>query len=243
MSVRIAAVGDVHFAPDARGTLRPHWERLPECADALLLAGDLTRHGDPEEARALADEVAGLEVPMVAVLGNHDYHCDRQDEVTRIMRGVGVTVLEGDSCVLENGGSSIGIVGAKGFGGGFAGAAWGDFGEPETKAFIRLGERLASALAGELKRAQGDHRIALLHYSPVRDTLQGEVAELYPFLGSYRLAEAIDEVGVQLTIHGHAHYGTEKGTTPGGVPVRNVAQPVIKKAFSLFDLDSDASPR
>ncbi|MFC7846287.1 metallophosphoesterase [Streptomyces sp. NPDC057382] len=237
--IRVAAVGDIHMGPDSQGVLRPAFETLPECADVLLLAGDLTRHGTPEEMRVVAREIHGLGVPVVAVLGNHDHHDDRPEEVSQILRDAGAHVLEGQGTVVESGGARIGVAGTKGFGGGFVGRCAGEFGEPEMKEFVRYSRRSADGLRTALEHLgeQGcDARIALTHYSPVADTLAGEPLEIYPFLGSYLLAEAIDTAGADLAVHGHAHAGTEHGMTTGGVRVRNVAQPVIGRAFHVYHL-------
>ncbi|MFJ9078713.1 metallophosphoesterase [Streptomyces sp. NPDC102278] len=236
---RIAAVGDIHLGPDSAGALRPAFETLGDYADLLLLAGDLTRHGTPEEARVVAGEVAGLPVPVVAVLGNHDYQSDRQDEVARELAAQGVHVLEGTSVVLDVRGTRVGVAGVKGFCGGFAGRSGSEFGEPEMKDFIRYTRRCAQGLGRALREVadQGcDLRIALTHYAPVPDTLAGEPPEIFPFLGSYLLAEAMDEEGADLAVHGHAHLGTEHGVTAGGVRVRNVAMPVIDSAFAVYHL-------
>ena len=235
---RIAAVGDVHLGADACGHLRPALAELPAVADVLLLAGDLTRHGTVEEAECVAAEFRDLGVPVVAVLGNHDYHSDQQEQIAEVLVAAGLTVLEGDSTVLTAGGQRLGVAGVKGFGLGFAGRSCSNFGEPECKAFARHGKavaaRLGAALDGLADRS--DRVVALTHYSPVPDTLVGEPPELYPFLGNYLLAEAIDGGRVDLAIHGHAHAGTEKGLTAGGTRVRNVAQPVLRRAFAVFDL-------
>ncbi|MFJ2820990.1 metallophosphoesterase [Streptomyces toxytricini] len=237
---RIAAVGDIHLAPGSEGLLRPAFDTLGERADLLLLAGDLTRHGTPEEAAVVAGEVKGLPVPVVAVLGNHDYQSDRQDDVADVLREVGVTVLEGDSVRIDAGGTQVGVAGVKGFCGGFAGRCAGEFGEPEMKAFVRTAHQAADALHGALTELAADGcdvRVALTHFAPVPETLAGEPLEIYPFLGSHLLAEAIDEVGANLAVHGHAHHGTEHGMTEGGVRVRNVAMPVIGRAFAVYRLD------
>ncbi|MFV2119455.1 metallophosphoesterase family protein [Streptomyces sp. Act-28] len=243
--IRVAAVGDIHLSPESAGALRPAFDTLGGCADLLLLAGDLTRHGTVEEARVVAREVAGLPVPVVAVLGNHDYQSDRQDEVTAVLEEVGVTVLEGRGTVLRIGGTRVGVAGTKGFGGGFAGRSGGEFGEPEMKAFVRYTRRCAEELAAALRTLREEDcavRIALMHYSPVPDTLAGEPLEIYPFLGSYLLAEAVDEEGADLVVHGHAHMGTEHGMTGGGVRVRNVAQPVLGQAFAVYHLPVHVRP-
>ena len=238
--IRIAAVADVHFAPECRGTLRPYLDRLPGWADAFLLAGDLTRHGHAAEAEVLAEEVDGLDVPIVIVLGNHDYHSGEEKEIADVMEQVGAEVLDGASTTLTTSGGTLGIAGTKGFGGGFAGACGTEFGEPEMKMFIRHTRLIADQLEERLEALEADHRIALLHYSPVDQTLQGERLEIYPFLGSYLLAQAVDAAGADLVVHGHAHAGREKGVTPGGVPVRNVAQALIQRPYAVFCLGEGA---
>ncbi|MGJ7420200.1 metallophosphoesterase [Streptomyces cinereoruber] len=241
--VRVAAVGDIHLSPDCRGLLRPSFETLPLCADVLLLAGDLTRHGTVSEAEVVADEVRDLGVPVVAVLGNHDYHSDREADIARVLTDAGVAVLEGDRTVLPVDGGRLGIAGTKGFCGGFAGRSAGEFGEREMKDFVRTTRRAAEGLHEALSDLSDcEARIALTHFSPVPDTLAGEPVEIYPFLGSYLLAEAIDGAGADLAVHGHAHLGTEHGMTAGGVRVRNVAQPVIGKAFALYHLPLTRTP-
>ena len=232
--IRLAAVGDLHVGEDSRGLWAPHLRNLAREADVLLLAGDLTRAGGVEEAAVLAEELRAATVPTVAVLGNHDYHSHADAGVTERLRRIGVRVLEGTGTVIEAGGVRIGIAGTKGFGGGFAGACGSDFGEPEMKAFIRHTQKLSDQLARTLEELDADIRVALLHYSPIPATLQGERLEIYPFLGSYLLAEAIDRSGADLVLHGHAHGGTERGVTPAGIRVRNVAQPVIRSAYRVY---------
>ncbi|MEV6294525.1 metallophosphoesterase [Streptomyces sp. NPDC051896] len=237
--IRVAAVGDIHMSPESQGTLRSSFETLRECADVLLLAGDLTRHGTTEEAAVVAREIKDLGVPVVAVLGNHDHHDERPEEVTAILRDAGAHVLEGEAAVVGTGETRIGVAGTKGFGGGFVGRCAGEFGEPLMKEFVRYSRRCADGLHAALKDLADrncDVRIALTHFSPVPDTLAGEPQEIYPFLGSYLLAEAIDTAGADLAVHGHAHAGTEHGMTSGGVRVRNVAQPVIGQAFHVYNL-------
>lgn len=245
--IRVAAVGDVHIDADVQGRYRPALEQLPDRADLLLLAGDLTRHGTVEEARCVAREFADLAVPVIAVLGNHDYHSDQVPQVTGVLEDAGITVLECSGTTVSCGGSTVGIAGTKGFGGGFAGRCASEFGEPEMKAFIRTTCHLADRLGEELcALKECDVLIALTHYSPVADTLAGEPLEIYPFLGSYLLAQAIDSAPTHLAVHGHAHAGSERGTTSGGVRVRNVAHPVIKQAYSVFHLggaEPDANAR
>ena len=240
--MRIAACADVHFGLDSAGTLLPHLQHLPERADVLLIGGDLTRHGDPAEAAVLGEELRSAGVPVVVVLGNHDYHSDCEDEITKVLTDAGVVVLEGTSTVLQVGDQRLGIAGTKGFGGGFVGACGSDFGEPEQKAFIRHTKKLADRLERALTDLDADRKVALLHFSPVEETLRGERLEIYPWLGSYLLAEAVDRGGADLAIHGHAHAGSERGLTAGGVPVRNVAQHVIRSAYRLFCFGESADP-
>jgi Icc-related predicted phosphoesterase len=237
VSIRVAAVGDVHMDADVLGRYRPALDELGGNADVLLLAGDLTRHGTVPEAECVAQEFGGLDVPVIAVLGNHDYHSDEEGAVTATLERAGITVLEGQGTVVRTENGSLGVAGAKGFGGGFAGRCATAFGEPEMKAFVEHTEASAAKLAKALAELDCDVRIALTHYAPVPDTLVGEPLEIYPFLGSYLLGEAIDAVRTQLAVHGHAHAGTERGMTPGGVRVRNVAHPVIRQAYSVFHLD------
>jgi Icc-related predicted phosphoesterase len=241
--IRIAAAGDLHFGTDAAGTLRPRLAHLHERADVFLLAGDLTRLGAPDEARALAEELHGLPVPTVAVLGNHDHHSDREAEVRAVVEEAGVVVVEGDASTVDVDGTRVGIAGTKGFGGGFAGASGSDFGEREMKAFIRHTMDLCSRLEGALRDLDADVRIALLHYAPVQETLEGEPPAIFPFLGSYLLAEAVDRAGADLIVHGHAHRGRERGATPGGIPVRNVAWPVIGRSYALYELEAELNRR
>jgi Icc-related predicted phosphoesterase len=240
--IRVAAVGDIHFGHDSAGTLRPHLADIDDHADIFLLAGDLTRLGDPDEAAVLAAELADVAVPVVAVLGNHDYHSDQEKAVTDVLGDAGVCVLEGTSTVVEVAGTPVGIAGVKGFGSGFAGACGSDFGEPMMKAFVRHTHETADRLRESLEDLAGagvQHRVALMHYSPTESTLLGERLEIYPFLGSYLLGEAVDRAGADVAIHGHAHGGSEKGFTPGGIPVRNVAQPVINRAYNVYCLDCE----
>lgn len=235
--IRIAAVADVHFGEDSAGSLRPLLEDVADHADIFMLAGDLTRHGTADEAAALAKEIGGLPIPAVGILGNHDHHCDEAKAVKDVMEQAGhMRILDGESLVLDIDGESLGIAGTKGFGGGFVGACASDFGEPEMKAFVRHTASLADRLEDLLRSLRADHKVALIHYAPCEATLEGERREIYPFLGSYLLAEAVDHGGADLVLHGHAHAGSEKGATPGGVPVRNVAQTLIRRAYNVYSL-------
>jgi Icc-related predicted phosphoesterase len=234
--IRVAAVGDVHLAPDIRGRIRPHLADISEQADVLLLAGDLTQHGTVPEAEVVVEEFADLGIPVAAVLGNHDYQCDSEDEIIALLREGGMIVLNGSGVELDLPSGRLGVAGGKGFGGGFPHRCASEFGEPEMKAFVRHSRLLAEAIGKALRDLSADYRVALTHYSPVAETLEGEPPEIYPFLGSYFLAEAADSANVDLCVHGHAHAGSECGTTPGGAPVRNVALPVLKRAYAVYCL-------
>lgn len=232
--MRIGAVADIHFGPGSEGTIRPHLEDIARRADVLLLAGDLTRVGERSEARLVAAEFGGLPIPVVAVLGNHDFHVETPGAVVEELEHAGIRVLEGDSFTTTVGDSRLAVAGIKGFGGGFLGACGSEFGEPEMKAFVRHTRDRAERLAAELHGADADVRVALMHYAPVPETLKGERPEIFPFLGSYLLAEAADGAGADLIVHGHAHAGSERGVTPGGIPVRNVALPVIGRPYKVY---------
>ena len=235
--IRLAAAGDVHYDRKSANRLSDHFHGLVDKADIFLLAGDLTQTGHPEEMQVLADDLAKCPIPVIAVLGNHDYHAGQVEVVKDILRSANVTILEKSSLILEIKGQKVGIAGAKGFGGGFVGACGSDFGEPEMKAFVRHSKAIAHELEEVIRNMDSDYKIVLLHYSPTAQTLSGEKREIYPFLGSYFLAEAIDHNDVDIAFHGHAHSGVEKGETPGGTPVRNVAQPVIRHAFNVYTLE------
>lgn len=241
--IRVAAVGDLHVGADAVESWRRALEPVSASADVLLLAGDLTRAGTREDAEALAAVLEPITIPVLAVLGNHDFHDEQPERIVALLEAIGVVVLEGRAAVLSLNGVRLGVAGSKGFGGGFAGACGSDFGEPEMKAFIRCTQRLADGLERALAALDADLRIALLHYSPVAGTLDGERLEIHPFLGSYLLGEAIDRAGADLVLHGHAHAGSERATTPGGIRVRNVAQPVIKRAYNLYCFAAGADRR
>lgn len=236
--IRIAATGDLHCHEGQRGTIRGWFRNLDAEADLLLIAGDLTAVGERKQAAVLADELAVVQVPMVAVLGNHDYQSSQLKEVREELERRGLIVLVEESVTLEIKGERIGIAGTKGFGGGFLGACGTAFGEPEMKAFIRHTEELADRLAEDIEGLNAAYRIALTHYAPIEETLTGERLEIYPFLGSHLLGQAADSAGATLCLHGHAHLGREAGLTPRGVPVRNVAIPVLKKAYTVYQMEA-----
>jgi Icc-related predicted phosphoesterase len=235
--VRIAAAGDIHCRPEDRERVRSEFDDLRGETDLVLLAGDLTTHGEPEQAAVLAEACADLGAPVVAVLGNHDWHCDRAGEVAAVLRDAGITVLDRGHCVARVAEDvEVGVVGAKGFVGGFEGSHLPDFGEPLLRAVYRDTSADVEALREGLRAvALCPVRIVLLHYAPTEDTLAGEPPGIWPFLGTDRLAAPIAEHEPDLVLHGHAHAGTFEGSV-GGVPVRNVSVPVLQRPFWRFEL-------
>jgi Icc-related predicted phosphoesterase len=224
--VRFAAVADLHFGRHEPETLRPVFDDIAADADALVLCGDLTDHGQPEEARGLAREIRQrLRLPIVAVFGNHDHESHQAADVQAILTDAGVTVLDGDACDVLG----VGVAGAKGFCGGFGPRALGAWGEPMIKQFVQ--EAIAEALKLEtaLARVTSPHRLAVLHYSPVASTVEGEPLEIYPFLGSSRLEEPLNRYPVTAVFHGHAHHGRPEGRTTRDVPVFNVSLPLLRR--------------
>lgn len=241
--IRIAAVGDLHFDRHSRNRFAPYLPDLANKADLLLLAGDLTQVGHPDEMSALLHDLRSCPIPIISVLGNHDYHLDRVAEISDMLEEEGIIVLEQDAITLDIAGLRLGIAGAKGFGGGFIGACGSDFGEQSMKDFMRHSRQEARNLETALKGLEEvDYKIALMHYSPTAQTLSGEKKEIYPFLGCYYLAEAVDYGAADIVFHGHAHGGVEKGRTPGGTPVRNVAQPVIRHPYKIYELSPKDRP-
>lgn len=241
--IHVAAVGDIHYDRQSSGKLRSHLQKLKHTSDLFLIAGDLTQTGHVDEAKILASDLQDSPVPVIAVLGNHDYHQGQQEKISELLTFSGVHVLEKSFKTFSVRGFSVGIVGLKGFCGGFLGACAADFGEPEMKNFIQHTKQDSEALQKCLSMLNTDFKLVLLHYSPTSETLVGEKKEIYPFLGSYLFAEAIDAFDVDLVFHGHAHKGVEKGSTPGGIPVRNVALPVIRHAFNIYALHQKTLPK
>jgi Icc-related predicted phosphoesterase len=223
--VRVAAVGDLHFGKTSQGTFQQLFTQVSQAADLLVICGDFTDYGTPDEARALVRELSAfLRVPAIAVLGNHDFHGGHVDEIAAIVRGAGVTVLDGDSHEVLG----VGFAGVKGFGGGFGPRALGPWGEETFKRFVHEAVEEALKLEAALARLRTRSRVAVLHYAPVRDTVEGEPLEIFPFLGSSRLEEPINRYDVSAVVHGHAHRGQPEGRTATGVPVYNVSLPLMK---------------
>lgn len=224
--VRVAAVGDLHYGRYSPGHLQRTLAAIGEAADVLVICGDLTDYGLPDEARALARELSqGLSLPIVTVLGNHDFESGQAAEVRDILRDAGLIVLDGDSCEVHG----VGFAGVKGFGGGFGRRALGSWGEPVIKQFVQEALNEALKLETALARLRTTDRVAVLHYSPVVATVVGEPEEVYPFLGSSRLEDPLNRLPVSVVFHGHAHRGQPEGRTTSGAPVYNVSLPLLER--------------
>jgi Icc-related predicted phosphoesterase len=227
-AMRLAAVGDLHVKKTSQGQLQPLLAPVNEHADLLLLCGDLTDYGLKEEAVVLAKELtAAVRIPIVAVLGNHDYESGQHREVCQILTEAGVHLLDGEAYEIQG----IGIAGAKGFSGGFGRGTLGAWGEPGIKRFVQEAIDEAIKLEGALARLRTQRRIALLHYAPIRATVEGEPVEIFPFLGTSRLEEPLNRHPVDFVFHGHAHHGALEGRTSTGIPVYNVAMPLLLQKF------------
>lgn len=234
--IRLAAAADLHCAEPLRERITRAFAALAGQSDLVLLAGDLTTHGLPEQAAVLADACRGVAFPVVAVLGNHDHHSGRQEEVAGVLRGAGILILDRSHLVLEIGETEVGIVGVKGFVGGFPGAEIPDFGERLLRDVYRETSLEVQALEEGLEAVAGCHRtVVLMHYAPVTETLVGEPEPIWAFLGSGRLAAPIGMHRPDLVVHGHAHNGSPMGAV-GEVPVRNVAVHVTGAEFVHIDL-------
>jgi Icc-related predicted phosphoesterase len=226
--VRIAATGDLHFYSGAPEVWKPIFRKIEHQADVLVVAGDLTNVGLPEEASILVDELADFKLPVIVVLGNHDHEADEVDVIIGMLRDAGVHVLDCTSVQLGD----VSFVGTKGFCGGFDRHGVQPFGEHMLKDFIQTTIDEADMLERTASRLKGPCKVAVLHYAPIRTTLKGESEELYPFLGTSRLEEALDPHGVKVIIHGHAHYGSPEGRTRGGAVVYNVTRNVLETYFN-----------
>lgn len=224
--VRIAAVGDLHMTRALQGTLQPLLAPVNDAADVLVLCGDLTDYGTPEEAHILARELAtSVRIPIVAVFGNHDYESGAAADVQRILVDAGVRLLDGDACEIHG----VGFAGAKGFVGGFGRGTLGSWGEVSIKRFVQEAIDEALKLEKALARLRTPRRVAVLHYAPIRATVEGEPPEIFPFLGTSRLEGPLSRYPVDLVFHGHAHNGSLEGRTSMGTPVYNVALPLLRR--------------
>ncbi len=235
--MRLAAVADVHFKPADREQNIRHFLSVNELADVLVIAGDLTDHGMPEEMRAALAILEHIRIPIVAVLGNHDYESDHPDELAGMLRVAGIHLLDGQG--FEHNG--VGFAGTKGFCGGFYPYELMPFGERNIKSFVEIGERESTKLNFGLAQLRTSIKVAITHYAPIPDTIVGEPEPLFPFLGGSRLQRAFEPHKPVLVLHGHAHHGTFAAQTESGIPVRNVALPVLRRRkepypFALFDI-------
>ncbi|TGQ33913.1 MULTISPECIES: metallophosphoesterase [unclassified Mesorhizobium] len=234
-AVRIAAVGDLHVREDAQGACRDLFAEVSREADIFVLAGDLTNLGKPHEAEILAEDLRACAIPVVAVLGNHDYESGAVDDVIAILRQAGIHLLDGQTAEIRD----IGFVGVKGFIGGFGPRMLGSFGEPAIKAMVAESISESMRLENAMRQVRTARTLVVLHYAPIVETVAGEPLEIFPFLGSSRLAETIDRFQVSAVVHGHAHRGVYEGRTPGGAPVYNVAMHVTKptgRPYALLEI-------
>jgi Icc-related predicted phosphoesterase len=238
--VRLAALSDIHYTKSSQGSLQPLFTQIAETADVLILPGDLTDYGLADEARVLAKDLAQVKIPMVGVLGNHDFESSEEREVSQILTDVGVHMLDGDTWEYRG----VGFAGIRGFCGGFGRGALGPWGEKIIKDFVHEAVQEALKLESALARLKSDHRIVLMHYAPIRATVEGESPEIFAFLGSSRLEEPLSRFDVEAVFHGHAHKGAPSGATQTGIPVFNVAHAVLvanypdQPAFRLFEVNT-----
>jgi Icc-related predicted phosphoesterase len=235
--MRIAATADLHFSPQSYAKLKDQFERVRDDADVLVLAGDLTNYGQPNEMEPLLNVLVRLRLPTVAVLGNHDYECGKEEELARMIVAAGVKLLDGSAYERDG----VGFAGTKGFVGGFGRGVLTAFGEREIKDFVRASVDEALKLERAMSQLRAKKRVVVLHYSPILETVQGESPEVFPFMGTSRLGEVVDRHGADLVIHGHAHHGKTSGRTTTGVPVHNVAISLLQAqdpsaAYRVFDL-------
>ena len=218
-TMRVAALGDLHVGEAQKHPFRDLFSEIAQNADVLALCGDLTNLGAVKEAEILAEDLSGCAIPKVGVLGNHDYECNCAEKVAEILREAGLVLLEGQATEIDG----VSFVGAKGFAGGFGRYLLSSFGEAATKAFVAEGIQEALRLENAMRSAKSHRVLVILHYAPVMETVEGEPREIFPFLGSSRLAETIDRFPINAIVHGHAHHGAFEGRTPGGIPVFNCA--------------------
>lgn len=225
--VRIAAVGDIHCTTTSQGELQPLFAQASEQADVLLLCGDLTDYGLAEEAHVLVNELANIKIPTLGVFGNHDYESGKPEEVRQILTDAGVKLLDGEACEI----AGIGFAGVKGFAGGFGSRMLQAWGEELIKQFVHEAVEEALKLESALAKLDTPQRVAVLHYSPIQETVEGEPCDILPFLGSSRLEEPLNRFSVVFALHGHAHNGHVEGRTSSNIPVYNVSLPLLKKHF------------
>jgi Icc-related predicted phosphoesterase len=228
--MRLAAIGDLHVGENHPHPYRELFSKISQEADCLALCGDLTNFGKTPEAEILAEDLRACSIPIVGVLGNHDYECGQHEEVARILHQAGLRLLDGEAVEIDG----VGFAGAKGFIGGFGRHMLSAFGEPQIKAFVQASVDENLKLESSLRMLKTERTVVVLHYSPVEETVLGEPEPIYPFLGSARMGETIDRFeGVRCVVHGHAHRGAHRGATPRGTPVYNVAKPVLNRDLGI----------
>lgn len=225
-SIRVAAVGDLHCREDHHGRFSDFVKQVNASADLLLLCGDLTDRGWVKEGQVLAEELSGLRIPCAAVLGNHDHEGGHAEDICRSLTSAGVRCLDGGHYLFD---SELGVAGVKGFGGGFGAATLQAFGEGQTKLFVEEAINESLKLETALSQLQTKKKLVIMHYAPVVETIKGENVEIFPFLGTSRLAMPCDHYGAEYVFHGHAHIGSHAGKTKGGIPVFNVAMPLMSR--------------
>jgi uncharacterized protein len=235
--MKIAATADLHFTQAQHTVLLDQLGQVRDSADVLVVAGDLTNFGQPDEMEPLLNVVVRARIPTIAVLGNHDYECGRQAELMRMMTGAGVKVLDGTAYERDG----VGFAGTKGFLGGFGGRLLTAFGEPEIKQFVQASIDESLKLERAMAQLRTRKRVVVLHYAPIITTVQGEPPEIFPFMGTSRLAEVVDRHGADLVLHGHAHHGQLEGHTTAGIPVHNVAITLLQaqetpSSYRIFDV-------
>ncbi|RWG60912.1 MAG: metallophosphoesterase [Mesorhizobium sp.] len=233
--IKVAAIGDLHVQEDAQTSYRDLFGEISREADVLVLTGDLTNLGKPREAELLAEDLRACSIPVVAVLGNHDYESGCVEQIAATLRQAGVHLLDGQAIELND----VGFVGVKGFVGGFGRRMLGSFGEPAIKAMVAESVNEAMRLENAMRQVRAKRTLVVLHYAPVPETVAGEPPEIFPFLGSSRLAETIDRFKVSAVVHGHAHRGSYEGRTPGGASVYNVAMHIAKptgRPYALLEI-------
>lgn len=236
--MKIAATGDIHFSPPAYEKVREQMARARDEADVLVITGDFTNFGRMDEMDQLLNALVRLRMPIIAVLGNHDYESGKSGELARMLQEEGIKVLDGTSYERDG----VGFAGTKGFAGGFGSRIITPFGEPAMKAFVQASLEEALKLECALSKLETEKRVVVLHYSPIPATVKGESEEIFPFMGSSRFCEVIDRHGADLVVHGHAHHGSPDGITPGGIPVHNVALHLLMEhmkppqAYRVFDV-------
>ncbi len=235
--MRIAAVADIHFNPPVWERIREKMEHVRDEADLLVLAGDLTNYGKAAEMEPLLNVLVRLRIPIVAVLGNHDYESDQHEVLMKMMATEGIKILDGTGYERDG----VGFAGTKGFIGGFGRGVLTAFGEREVKNIVQAAIDESLKLERAMSQLRTEKRVVVVHYSPIVTTVEGESPEIWPYLGTSRLAEVIDRHGANLVIHGHAHHGKADGKTTGGIPVHNVALAILQssdppRAFRVFDV-------